>query len=35
MTIEERALTLLTPPAVMPGRYTPADDLLAYVENLG
>jgi site-specific recombinase XerD len=35
MTIKERALALLTPPAVKPGRYTPTDDLLAYLDNLG
>jgi site-specific recombinase XerD len=35
MTIKERALALLTPPAVKPGRYTPTDDLLAYLDSLG
>ena len=35
MTIKERALALLTPPTVKPGRYTPTDDLLAYLDNLG
>jgi hypothetical protein len=34
MTIKERALALLTPPAVKPGRYTPTDDLLTYLDNL-
>ena len=29
MTIKERALALLTPAAVTPGRYTPTDDVLA------
>jgi site-specific recombinase XerD len=35
MSIKERALALLTPPAAKPGRYTPTDDLLAYLDNLG
>jgi site-specific recombinase XerD len=35
MTIKERALALLTPPTVAPGRYTPTDDVLAYLESLG
>jgi site-specific recombinase XerD len=35
MTIKERALALLTPIAVAPGRYTPTDDLLAYLDSLG
>jgi site-specific recombinase XerD len=35
MTIKERALALLTPPAVKPGRYVPPDDVLAYLESLG
>jgi len=35
MTIKERALALLTPPAVKPGRYIPSDDTLAYLESLG
>lgn len=35
MTIKERALALLTPPAVAPGRYTPTDDVLAYLDSLG
>lgn len=35
MTIKERALALVTPPTVTPGRYRPTDDLLAYLENLG
>jgi site-specific recombinase XerD len=35
MTIKERALALLTPPAVAPGRYTPTDDILAYLDSLG
>lgn len=35
MSIKERALALLTPPAVAPGRYTPNDDVLAYLDSLG
>ena len=35
MTIKERALALLTPPAAAPGRYTPIDDILAYLDSLG
>ena len=35
MTIKERALALLTPPAVAPGRYTATDDVLAYLDSLG
>ena len=35
MTIKERALALLTPPAVAPGRYKPTDDVLAYLDSLG
>lgn len=35
MTIKERALALLTPPAAAPGRYTPTDDVLAYLDSLG
>jgi hypothetical protein len=35
MTIKERALALLTPPAVAPGRYRPNDDVLAYLASLG
>jgi site-specific recombinase XerD len=35
MTIKERALALLTPPTVKPGRYTPSDDVLAYLDSLG
>jgi site-specific recombinase XerD len=35
MTIKERALALLTPTAIKPGRYTPTDDLLAYLNDLG
>jgi site-specific recombinase XerD len=35
MTIKERALALVTPATVAPGRYTPADDVLAYLDGLG
>jgi site-specific recombinase XerD len=35
MTIKERALALVAPATVKPGRYTPADDVLAYLESLG
>jgi site-specific recombinase XerC len=35
MTIKERALALLAPPTATPGRYTPTDDVLAYLDGLG
>jgi site-specific recombinase XerD len=35
MTIKERALALVTPATVAPGRYTPTDDVLAYLDSLG
>jgi site-specific recombinase XerD len=35
MTIKERALALVTPASVAPGRYTPSDDVLAYLDSLG
>jgi site-specific recombinase XerD len=35
MTIKERALALVTPATVAPGRYTPTDDVLAYLDGLG
>jgi site-specific recombinase XerC len=35
MTIKERALALLTPPSAKPGRYTPSDAVLAYLDSLG
>jgi site-specific recombinase XerD len=35
MTIKERALALLTPATVAPGRYTPSDNVLAYLDSLG
>jgi integrase len=35
MTIKERALALLNPPAVKPGRYTPSDEVLTYLDSLG
>jgi site-specific recombinase XerD len=34
MTIKERALALVTPPSVKPGRYTPPDTILAFLESL-
>ena len=35
MTIKERALALVTPATVAPGRYVPNDDVLAYLDSLG
>ena len=35
MTIKERALALVAPTSVTPGRYTPTDDILAYLDSLG
>jgi site-specific recombinase XerD len=35
MTIKERALALVTPASVKPGRYAPGDELLAYLDSLG
>ena len=35
MTIKERALALLTPPDATPGRYTPSDDVLRFLDELG
>jgi hypothetical protein len=34
MAIKERALARTTPPSVKPGRYRPADALLAFLEQL-
>lgn len=34
MTIKEKALALTTPTSVKPGRYRPADKVLAFLENL-
>jgi len=34
MTIKERALALTTPATVAPGRYEPADHILAYLDSL-
>jgi site-specific recombinase XerD len=34
MTIKERALARTVPPSVKPGRYRPADSLLAFLESL-
>jgi integrase/recombinase XerC len=35
MTIKERALALITPISVTPGRYKPPDSVLAFLEGLG
>jgi len=35
MTIKQRALARVTPSSVKPGRYTPGDQLLAYLQSLG
>jgi hypothetical protein len=35
MTIKERALALVVPASVKPGRYTTGDDVLAFLESLG
>jgi site-specific recombinase XerD len=35
ITIKERALALVAPASVKPGRYTPGDDLLTYLDSLG
>jgi hypothetical protein len=35
MTIKERALALVAPATVKTGRYTPGDDVLAYLDSLG
>lgn len=35
MTIKERALALLTPPDAAPGRYTPSDEILRFLDGLG
>jgi site-specific recombinase XerD len=35
MTIKERALALVAPASVKPGRYTPSDNVLAFLESLG
>lgn len=34
MSIKEKALALVTPPDVKPGRYKPSDELLAFLEGL-
>jgi integrase len=34
LTIKERALALLAPAAIAPGRYKPADRMLAFLEAL-
>jgi len=34
LTIKERALALVTPATVTPGRYKPPDALLAFLEDL-
>ena len=35
MTIKERALALVAPASIKPGRYAPGDDVLAFLESLG
>ena len=35
MTIKERALALVAPTTVKPGRYAPGDNVLAYLDSLG
>jgi site-specific recombinase XerD len=35
MSIKERALALVAPASVKPGRYTPDDDVLAFLKRLG
>ena len=35
MTIKERALQLVTPANITPGRYVPSDTVLAYLDSLG
>jgi site-specific recombinase XerD len=35
MTIKERALALLAPSHTPPGRYTPSDDVLRFLDELG
>lgn len=35
MTIKERALALVTPANIKPGRYAPNDTVLAYLDSLG
>jgi hypothetical protein len=34
ITIKERALALITPAVVKPGRYRPTDKMLAFLESL-
>ena len=34
LTIKQKALALVTPPSVAPGRYKPPDRLLAFLEDL-
>jgi integrase len=35
MTIKERALALVAPASIKPARYTPDDDVLAFLDSLG
>lgn len=35
MTVKERALALVTPASVTPGRYKPPDSVLAFLDSLG
>jgi integrase len=34
MALKEQALARLTPPDTTPGRYTPTDDILAFLDRL-
>ena len=34
MTLKEQALARITPPATTPGRYTPPDTVLAFLDSL-
>jgi site-specific recombinase XerD len=34
LSLKERALALITPPSVKPGRYKPPDSVLAFLESL-
>ena len=34
MTLKEQALARIAPPTTMPGRYTPPDTVLAFLDSL-